>query len=240
METEKTDTIKLFDYGKSFVATTNCTDNTPRFLIESRCKIITEHNSVDYCLGAKCKGENTFDYEKLFQINSFEFYPLFSENETTIFRRWGYYKPDELSEYKSIYDGNALWGDKKFVIKEVKPRELLDTSEKIISATLECTPMMGRVEFERYGMKAIIDFPIKTMNAKPENWQVDTGPIPFPMIGDHTLSFELGFIAFNSFRFVDVIVDGLIEIKEAQPNLHVVAGEKILTINDAKIYLYSV
>ena len=217
--------LKLFDYGKSFVIT-NGTGNSPRFLIEAKCRF----DGKDYYLGAKCKGENTFADKELFKRNSFEFYPLFSEDETIVFRRFGYYLPFETGEYKKIYRNTESWGDKEFIIKEAEPTEPLDTSEKIISAIERCVPIMGRLV---YG-NAIMDFPVKTINRRSEEWQVDTGPIPFPV----DYSFGLAFIAFNSFKLVEVIIDGLVRVGNS--NLLVVRGDKVITIKNPEIYLYAV
>ena len=216
--------LKLFDYGKSFVIT-NGTGNSPRFLIEARCRF----DGRDYYLGAKCKGENTFADKELFERNSFEFYPLFGEDETIIFRRFGYYLPFETGEYKKIYRNIESWGEKEFIIKEVESTELLDTSEKIISAIEKCVPIMGRLVYKN----AVIDFPVKTINKYLKEWQVDTGPIPFPI----NYSFGLAFIAFNNFKFAEVIIDELTLIKGT--TIIVVRGNKIITINNPEIYLYA-
>jgi len=217
--------LKLFDYGKSFVIT-NGKDNNPRFLIEARCRV----GDKDYYLGAKCKGEHTFSHKELFERNSFEFYPLFGKDETIIFRKFGYYLSSETGEYKKKYRNENTWGDKKFIIKEIKPTELLDTSKKIISATERCVPIIGRLAYEN----AIIDFPIKTINKHLNNWQVDTGPIPFPT----NYSFSIAHIAFNSFKIAEIIIDGLIQVNGT--TIFVARGDKIITIKNPKIYLYSV
>jgi hypothetical protein len=122
METKKPSDIKLFDYGKSFVQTENNPENTPRFLVESRCVIIDGDNTEEYYLAARCKGEHTFDYQDLFESKCpFDFFPLFNKKETLVFRKFKFYLPGEVGEYKKKYGSSAPWGDKVISIKEIEP-----------------------------------------------------------------------------------------------------------------------
>ncbi len=246
MAVKSTNTIKIFEYGKSFIQTTNNSENTPRFLVDSKCTIINGDKVEEYYLGAKCKGENTFAKDKLFQELSFEFFPVFSNDKTLIFRRFKWYLPSELEEYKKLYNKGELWGNRKFVIKETEPSEVLNTQKEIKEATLAGKPIMGRIVIVHpvSGIKAILDFPIKTMNVNGKEWQVDTGPIIFPDLGlypiQKILSFSLSFIAFNSFNFIEAIMESIVQINGTNPVVYIARDEGILRIKNPEIYLYSI
>lgn len=237
METE----IKLFDYGNSFVVC-NGQDNNPRFLVESRCVITDRGKTETYYLTARCKGEDTFSKDKLFIENSFDLFPLFGEEETITFRKFKWYKPNECGEYKKRHKKGEIWGDRKFLIKETEG-ELLDTSEKIIKATLEGRNLMGRIRINK-GIEVVIDFPIKTINTFGEKWQMDTGPIPFPEFYKYPVykigSFHMAFICFNNLNRAEVIMENLVELVPGVPALFITNYNEIIEIKNPEICIYAV
>jgi len=241
METQRTDAIKIFDYGNSFVIC-NGQDNNPRFLVDSICTITDRGNTETYYLVKKCKGENTFSKDKLFIENSFDLFPLFGEEETLTFRKFKWYKQNEVGEYKKRYGKGEIWGDRKFLIKEIEGK-LLDTTEKIIRATMDGRCLMGRLVVKK-GIKAVIDFPIKTINTFKDMWQVDTGFIPFPEFYKYPVykinSFNMGFISFNSFGICEVITENLVELVAGIPAISVAYYKDVTKITNPEVYIYAV
>ena len=238
MATKGTDNIKFFDYGKSFILTENNEENTPRLLVEAKCTVGKEN----YYLCAPCKGEHTFAERNLFEQSAFEFTPIINEKEVLIFRKFGFYNAGELNEYKKVYTSGDIWGDKKIPIKEVGVKQLLNTPKKIIATVKSGIPIMGRIVLKsKDGKKsATIDFPIKTININGTAWQVDTGIIPIPDLEEESphpiYLFDLGYIAFNNFDFVEFIARDLYKLTNDYWIIHAC---KIKRVDNPEIYLYS-
>ena len=228
----------IFEYGTSFVNTKNHAFNTPRFLIEAKCTIRDGENYSDYYLCAPCKGEHTFAKKDLFEKKSFEFTPVFGDDNTLVFRKFGFFNNNELNEYKKVYDRTELWGDKEVNVK-YKEGKLLD-NKSVIESTKNGKQIMGRVYFEKNGYSATIDFPVKTINIGKKKWQVDTGAIIFPDFTKQSpyqiFLFDLAFIAFNNFKSAEVIGRDLCSFG----NYWIAHYCKSLTIKNPKIYLYAI
>jgi len=246
METKNTCPIgectKLFEYGNSFIQTCDNTDNNPRFMVDAKCTITDRGNTEDYYLAEKCKGENTYSKKDLFVGNVFDLFVLFGKDETLAFRKFKYYTLPEKGEYKKVYKKGEIWGDRKFLIREVDG-ELLDTSEKIIKATISGRRLMGRLIIKK-GVKIIIDFPIKTINTFNDLWQVDTGFIPYPNFYEYPVykikSFKMGYIIFNSFNLIEIATENLTELVDGHPAVNVAQYNDISKITNPEIYIYAV
>jgi len=241
METSEPSKLKLFEYGKSFVQSYGNKDNNPRFLIEARCTMIDRGNVDEYYLAARCKGEHTYSAVELFEKNSFEFFPLFHKNETVVFRKFKYYIPGEKDEYKKTYKKKEIWSERKFLIKEIEGK-LLNGTKEIINATEEGKELMGRLVVTK-GSKAIIDFPIKTINTFKDQWQVDTGSIVYPNFYKYPvekiLSFSLAFVAMNHHNIAEVITEGLIEPFGQQP-ISIAHDDAVIKIEHPEFYIYAI
>jgi hypothetical protein len=88
----------------------------------------------------------------------------------------------------------------------------LQTSQEIVKAVLDNQTLVARTELENERYHALIEYPIKTINASERDWifQTDTGPILFPDLSrepDSLLtSLELAYSAFNCFDWIEFIV----------------------------------
>ena len=69
-------------------------------------------------------------------------------------------------------------------------------------------------------MRAIIECPVKTMNADPDRgvYQVDTGPVLYPDLSRRyerkIEALRLAFVAFNAPGFADFVIEQPTEIRE--------------------------
>lgn len=78
--------------------------------------------------------------------------------------------------------GRRACGEDRFVDIRfdlvVVPAQRLTKNDEIVRASLSCVPLVGRVELEGEVLSAVLELPVKTMNANDiENiYQVDTGP----------------------------------------------------------------
>ena len=90
--------------------------------------------------------------------------------------------------------------------------EALETVERIVEATLANQPLVARTELETERYRAVLDYPVKTMNANERDgvYQTDTGPVLFPDLsrepGDLIQGLELAFCAFNAPTWAEFLV----------------------------------
>ncbi len=240
MATKKSNPIKLFDYGQSFITGSGHSVNNPRFLIEAICKLTIDGETDTYYQASPCKGEYTFGKDKLFLENSFDFLPIIHENQILVFRNWKFYNQVEKVEYKKAYDSKIVFGDKNYLVKYKEPKALLDTPEKIVAAANKGVPIMCRLVLKDGKKEAVIDFPIKTINTFENKYQIDTGPIMFPDLrGTYPckiFTFNLAYVAFNSFEFAEFIIE---QMTKLFGEYDVARYNRIIRVDKPELYLYS-
>ena len=223
--------MRCLDYGRSFICT-NGPYNAPQLLIESRCRLIDERANLDeeYIQCAACKSEDTFADRELFRDPNYDFLPVFGSEYTAIFRRYA----EVNDRYLSYVRSGELWGGQRKVFRDAPNVAELNEGEQVVRATLSGLPMIGRTELRNddTGLRAIIEFPVKSMNANEERmiWQVDTGPVLFPDVTQgYTRDierFRLAFVAFNTTSFADFVIE--------QPTVISGKGDEV-----AQVYHYS-
>jgi hypothetical protein len=197
------------DYGRSLVATVG-PGNAPLFWLESRCRVTDPAARVtrDYYQCGSCKSEDTFAAEDLFKSPNYDFLPVFSAEQTIVFRRFAAC----IGNYRSV--SGPLWGGMTPRLRSAKARVLADVTE-IAAAVAAGLPLIGQVEIrdETSGRSAVLEFPIKTMNMGTDGkrWQVDTGPVVLPDLQapperwSETL--RLAFVAYNAPDWADFVIE---------------------------------
>lgn len=200
--------MQVLDYGRSFVTfVTRGRGNNARLQVESRCTLTWEGRTATYLFFASCKSENTFAPRDLFHADNYDFCGIFSEEEYAIFRT--------KSTHHAGWKEQGLWADRFEAVHQhpvwVEARELA-TPAQMVQASLGNVPLVGQVELAASGQTAVLEFPIKTMNANDIEtvYQVDTGPLAFP---DFTLPAQRqierllpAYVAYNAPGFADFVV----------------------------------
>ena len=88
----------------------------------------------------------------------------------------------------------------------------LESDREIVEAVLANRLLNGITELEADRYTAVIDYPIKTMNANERDWvwQPDTGPVLFPDLSrepeDLIGGFELAFVAYNKSSWAEFVL----------------------------------
>lgn len=204
--------MKPLDYGRSLLIG-NSPKNEVRFWVESRTRIIDEDtaNTEDYVQAGSCKSERTFAGKDLFQEDNYDFLPIFGPEYGVVFRRKAYLDPG----YKSCVSAQDLWDGQKYHLVEGQDVQELTTNAAVLEATYEFAPIVAQTEIwnEQTKLRAIIEYPVKTMNTHREQniYQVDTGPIAFPDLSKrwerHVDGLSLAFVAFNVPHFADFVIE---------------------------------
>jgi hypothetical protein len=174
--------MQVLDYGRSYLFfTARGRSNTARLQVEARCELLDRATGEreEYLFFASCKAENTHVRERLFQNPNYDFCGVFSAREFVLFRTPAAYETDPnsvglIEEYFASAHHAFRWQDGR----------LLESAAQVTAATLAGTPLVGRTEWEseEAELRAVLEYPIKTMNVHPQDdrFQVDTGPLPFP------------------------------------------------------------
>jgi len=204
--------MHILDYGASFLSGV-APFNTVRFWVESRLRVIDETSGAfaDYYQCASCKSEDTFAEHDLFFADNYDFLPIFGPEWGAIFRRHAY-----LSEgYRSVLPAREMWGGQRLRLRERPDARELAENEEICAATAQWEPLVARSEIrdEVAGRRAILEYPVKTMNVQPDTlkYQVDTGPVVFPDLSlpldRQPHGFAPAFVAFNTPHFADFVIE---------------------------------
>lgn len=173
--------MKTCDFSRSFVTFVGKgRSNNARIQVEARCTMVdvSDGSKEEYHLVASCKSEDTYGKGVLFYEPNYDFCGIFSSKEFILIRVGAPYKPNE-----TIGDNEGFFEEvgRGIVMAE---EEMLADNEAIVKATLDNHLLNGRTTITdpagRY--RAVIEFPIKTMNANDIRniYQVDTGPILLP------------------------------------------------------------
>jgi hypothetical protein len=212
--------IELIDFYNSFINT--YVANSIQFSIDSYCFIIDKRTKIkkDFYHCSSMKSENTFGLKNLFLKNPYDFTVVFGKNIFKIFRS-GIYSPERIYkyiQYKDVppgynekYDEDIIRDDKyiknivklsSYFLKEYDLiNEYVDRGKRIVAKTI----------IEDDNKKAIIYYPVKCFNNDKTKkvWQVDTGPIIFPVLSEIKENDEMSCI--KSIRLANIAFNSIID-----------------------------
>jgi len=194
----------IVDYTRSCIFfTTRGRTNTARLTVEARCALSDAAGEIEeFYFFASCKAEDTYAERNLFRDPNYDFCGAFSERDFALIRTPASYEsdPNTIAAIPEYFDEVQL------MIRRDERAEPLAGVPEILAATLAGRPLIGQTEIELAGGgRALLEYPIKTMNVHPETgmFQVDTGPLPFPdesSAGARAIHrMKLAFIAYNCF-----------------------------------------
>ena len=218
-------TDKVYDYGRSFVTFVTkppTRHNNARLQVESVCSLSDRGTgfSCEYVFFASCKSEDTFAEKGLFFEDNFDFCGIFSDREVVIFKTYSKHTP-------RFREREGLWSEKFADVRMHLARaegRLLRDNAAIVQASLDNIPLIGRVRLEgRAGdLSAVLEFPVKTMNADDQGnrYQVDTGPVPYPdlemQVKHQVQRFSPAYVAFNAPHFADFVVQQAVPVEASE------------------------
>jgi len=221
--------LEPIDYGRSFtIAGADGPGNAPRMWIDSRTRIFSEADGTyeDYYRTDACVTERTFGSGQIFPKETWLGSRIWGQKKTWFYRHKidadasiGTSRPQEM-----VYDTDGIWGPVRHHLVEAGVEELTDDAA-IIEATRAGRVLIGQTEIcnDDYKLRAIIEYPIKTMNTlradgferlakypfptaettgRSALYQVDTGPVAFAHLErdceEHYERIQLAYVAFNA------------------------------------------
>ena len=207
--------------------------NNARIPIECRC-VITEKSSErveSFVLGASCKTEQVGVTSEIWLQPNADFCPIFSANRYLHLKTYA----QAGTEMELYPPGSGAQSDRQTGLIDdtfdsvridtpTCAAEPLESAQEIVAAVLANDTLTARTELNNARYHAVIEYPVKTINANERDWiyQTDTGPVLFPnLAGDpDTLlpGLELAYSAFNCPDWIEWIVRARTPVAD---NVHV-------------------
>ena len=203
---------KIVDFSKSDFSWLG--DSKGKFKIASIITITKERTIKNrYILTENVLAGNVYSEKNLIKTPSYLFQLIASKKYQKIFRTDLDSKFYNLS-LKNLFRSNILdtegniFGDNlNFNIKYKS--SYYNKNFEDLNKNFSSFSFNSRISFKNNGETFIIEFPIKHLNLNEKNkeWQVETGPIIFPILNNDTYSLIPSFVFFNSFNKIDVFLD---------------------------------
>ena len=189
--------MKIIDFSKSYMSWfgTGEMRSVSRILIDGVCTLINSDGKKDvFYLIAPCRSEHTHSDEQLIVMPNYDFRGIFGSKEYKIFRNHWVSNPDYLDDPGLDTTGGRIleesglhdtkWDEVKLDINYFDNSKELTNKQSVVDSTLNNSILVGQTELmnDKTQKKAILEYPIKTMNVIPSvpRFQVDTGPILVP------------------------------------------------------------
>ena len=228
--------MNTFDFNRSFFTfridtfvkpPLTVTHKLPFSLINSRiqieCRCVVTEKATDrvqaFVLGASCKTERVGVEGDIWLEPNADFCPIFSDDRYLNLKTYSQvgttmdlFPPGSGSQsdrQTGIIDDT--YDSVKIDLAECEGMPL-DSAREIVEAVLANQNLVARTELENDRYHALIEHPVKTINANERDWiyQTDTGPVLFPDLSvepDSILtSLELTYSAFNCPDWIEFIV----------------------------------
>jgi len=219
--------MQVCDFARSFVTfVTFDRANNARIQVEARCELTADGVTEEFLLVASCKSEDTFAEQNLFYVPNYDFCGIFSRDEFRLHRVGLPYDPDAM-------DAGAIpdrFQEVNIALTSVEA-DLCQDVAAVVAATLANRILIGRTEvWSADGKKrAMIEYPIKTMNAheEPPYFQVDTGPILLPdFLSDRPpiQAFDLAFVAWNVPGWAEFVIQQAVPANPDDPGSSALVG----------------
>ena len=195
--------------------------NNARVQVECRC-VIKERQTgrVEvFVLGASCKTEQVGVAKNIWHVPNADFMPIASAD---VFQSL---KTFEVAEKEVPLYPAALGMQPEILIVNVADAldslridigwcegEVLDNPKQIVETALANVPLVARTEIQDSRYVAVLEYPVKTMNANERDmiYQTDTGPILLPEFSrewDNLIGgMRLAFVAFNCPTWAEFII----------------------------------
>ena len=242
--------MKTIDFSRSFLTFRIDTEKKPpltashqppfslnnaRIQIECRCQVTEKESgqAQTFVLGASCKTERVGVERDIWTEPNADFVPILSESRFLHLKTYARAGVDvELyppGSGKQTDRQSGLIADAfdniRIDVTQCAGTEL-KSPEEIVTATLANHPLVARTSIETDRYQAVIEYPVKTMNANERDmiYQTDTGPILLPGFSSEPEqmqdNLQLAFSAFNCPEWIEVLVRTETAIEEGVKVYH--------------------
>lgn len=196
--------------------------NNARIQLDCRLEVVEKAAGLrqEFLLGANCKTERVGVERDVWLVPNADFVPVFSADKFLTIKTYAcigqeqqvrYYTQKTVQPDRQIGSVVEAFDSLRLDVRHC-PAEVLTSAEQIVAATLANDRLVARTQIENDRYVAVIEYPIKTMNANERDviYQTDTGPVLFPDLSRDRDSLiegiELAFAAFNCSGWIELIL----------------------------------
>ncbi len=174
------------------------------------------NNQVTYGLSQSVLAGNVYSSNNLIKNPSYIFQVLGNHNKQKILRTDLPNKKFDLfrifNKRKKIYDTKLSKIFDNFKFKIIKREAIRLISFNDIYKFLNVNNVISKIKFSNFqNLNFEIEFPINHLNVNSniKKWQIETGPILFPLFKKKGKNFDLSpcFVIFNNFDSIDIFYD---------------------------------
>lgn len=186
--------------------------NIARIQLDAACTLIDDNTGkhTHYYLIAPCRAERMYLDTPLFQLPNYEFCGIWSADEFLIIRTAWVSERDN----RQYGLGRERWREIRLDIRTFAQSQMLDGAAAVVQATLDNRSLTARTELvdTGRGRRAILEYPIKTMNLmqEPSRFQVDTGPLILPDFQANKARFiecfEMAYVVYHTWDKAEFIL----------------------------------
>ena len=196
--------------------------NNARVPLECRCELtdLAARRSEEFVLGVSCKTERVGVESDIWTQPNADFVPIFSRERFLTIKTFDtadkhvpFYPPERGIQPDRQSGTIEEAGFSRVTIDLAEcPGEALETPRQIVDAVLGNAPLVARTVLENGRYRAVLEYPVKTVNANERDWiyQTDTGPVIFPDLEREPEALldglELAFCAFNAPTWTEFLV----------------------------------
>ena len=203
--------------------------NNARVQLESRCEIKDRQTGrvEAFVLGASCKTEQVGVERDIWNEPNADFMPMASADTFLSLKTY-----ERADKALPLYPPSLGMQPERQIVKVAEALdslridigwcegEVLATPQAIVETVLANEPIVARTEIQNGRYQAILEYPIKTMNANERDmiYQTDTGPLILPDLSrepDELLAgMLLAFAAFNCPAWTEFIIRAKVPVAE--------------------------
>jgi hypothetical protein len=197
--------------------------NSARILLECVCEIVDNETGAaqTFVMGASCKTERVGVEQDIWIHPNADFVPILSQDRYLIVKTYQvanmgvpFYPPSRgMQPERQVGNVADAYDNLRLDVRRVEG-EILDSAAQIVGATLDPSgpPLVGRTVIQEGRYTAVLEFPVKTMNASERDfiYQTDTGPVLMPDFSrepdDLITGLEMAYVAFNCPDWAEFVV----------------------------------
>lgn len=195
--------------------------NNARIPLDCRCRITDSRDGTEYefVQGGNCKTERVGVERDIWTQPNADFVPVLSRDQFLIIKTFDVagkevmLYPPSLGAQPERQTGlvEDAYDDLRIDLAPCDAT-LLASSEEVVRAVLSNTRLVVQTTLRRDPYVAVIEYPVKTINANERDnvYQTDTGPVLLPDLGrdpDELIGgFELAFVASNAPDWAEFLV----------------------------------
>ena len=195
--------------------------NNARIPLDCRCEIREKATgqSQEFVLGVNCKTERVGVERDIWTEPNADFVPIMSRDQFMTLKAFDcagkqvpFYPPSRGMQPERQVGSVAEAFDSVRIDVAWCEGEVLESAGQIVAAVLDNEVLVARTEIENERYVALIEYPVKSMNASERDdiYQPDTGPVLLPDLSrepaDLIAGFDLAFVAFNCPDWAEFLV----------------------------------